>query len=185
MRKKINFHGYIISSSGIKPEPDTIKNFKEPRNVRDLQAFLDFVNFYTKLVNNYSKHTISLVKLLKKGQKYEWLDEQQKAFDDIENLYDENIILKFDDIKKPFTLTINASDFAIVAVLSQLNENNEEEVIPFISRILKCSEMFLLYHRKGNVGRCMGSAQTQYVFEGGSQNYRMYRSRGFDVSIKL
>ena len=63
VRKEITFLGHIISSSGIKPDPDkimSIKNFKEPRNVRELQAFLGFVNFYTKFVNNYSKHIVPL-----------------------------------------------------------------------------------------------------------------------------
>ena len=49
-------------------------------------------------------------------------------------------MLKYADPSKPFILTTDASDFAISGALSQINENNEEQVIIFISRILKACE---------------------------------------------
>ena len=65
---------------------------------------------------------LPLIKLLKKDKKYEWTDEHEKAFNKIKNLFDENIILKYVDPGRPFILTTDASDHAIAAVLSQMND---------------------------------------------------------------
>ena len=108
--------------------------------MKELQSFLGFVNFYTKFVRNYSAYTIPLIQLLKKGRQYEWTNELEKAFKDIKDIFDENIILKFADPSRPFILTTDASDFAIAAVLSQIDEQGDEGIITFISRTLKGSE---------------------------------------------
>ena len=144
VQEEIKFLGHILTPEGVKPDPEkirTIKNFKKPRNVRELQGFLGFVNFYTKFARNYSAHTIPLIKLLKQGKKYEWTEEQEKAFNDIKNIFDEYIILKYADPERPFILTTDASDYAIAAVLSQLNDENEEQIVTFVSRTLKGSEI--------------------------------------------
>ena len=46
---KIEFLGYIISADGISMDPkkvSTILEWPQPRNVRDIQSFLGFANFY-------------------------------------------------------------------------------------------------------------------------------------------
>ena len=132
-----------MSPEGLKPDPEkikTINHFRRPRNIRELQAFLGFVNFSTKFAKNYSAETISLIRLLKTDKKYEWTDEHEKAFNKMKNLFDENIILKYADPGHSFIFTTDASDHAIAAVLSQMNDQNEEQIVTFISRTIKGSE---------------------------------------------
>lgn len=66
---EVKFLGHVISPDGIKPDPEkikSIKNFSCPRNVKELQSFLGFVNFYTKFVRKYSDLLVPLLNLLKK-----------------------------------------------------------------------------------------------------------------------
>ena len=45
------------------------------------------------------------------------------------------------DKDKPFILTTDASNYTIAAILSQLNEKSEEQIVCFVSRTLKGSEI--------------------------------------------
>ena len=48
-KDKVRFLGYVISAQGVKLEDEEIelvKNWPEPKSMRDFQVFLSFVNFY-------------------------------------------------------------------------------------------------------------------------------------------
>ena len=144
VQQEVHFLGFILTAQGIKPEPEkiqAIKNYQAPKNIKELQGFLGFVNFYTKFAKNYANETRVLYDLLKDKKIFKWEKEQQEAFDKIKELFIENIMLTFADPTKPFILTTDASDFALGAILSQQNEKGDEEVITFISRTLKGPEL--------------------------------------------
>ena len=65
-----------------------------------------------------------------------------KTFRRLKWLYAENLVLKFADPTKPYILTTDASEYAIGAMLSQLNNDGEEEVVIFVSHTLKGSEIY-------------------------------------------
>ena len=50
-RSEVKFLGHVLTSTGIKPDPEkieTIQNFSRPRNLKELRGFLGLINFYTK-----------------------------------------------------------------------------------------------------------------------------------------
>ncbi|MBW0586537.1 hypothetical protein O181_126252, partial [Austropuccinia psidii MF-1] len=61
--------GYVVSSEGLKMDQakvQQIPNWLPPRNLKALQSFLGFANFYLRLIKNYSKKISSLTSFLKK-----------------------------------------------------------------------------------------------------------------------
>jgi hypothetical protein len=65
----MEYLGYIISPMGIQMDPDkikTVKHWKEPVNVKGIQSFLGFANFYRRFIRDFSKITTPLTKLTKK-----------------------------------------------------------------------------------------------------------------------
>jgi hypothetical protein len=61
--KKIEYLGYIISPTGLQIDPKkikTVKEWREPVNVKGMQSFLGFTNFYQQCIHNFSKITTLL-----------------------------------------------------------------------------------------------------------------------------
>lgn len=69
-RSQVLFLGHVISRDGIKMDPEkiqVIQNFQPPKNRKQLQSFLGFINFYRKYIRDLSGQTSELSQLLKKG----------------------------------------------------------------------------------------------------------------------
>jgi len=61
--------GYVISPKGLRMDEEkirTIKEWKEPTNVKGIQSFLGFANFYRHFIRDYSKITTPLSSLTRK-----------------------------------------------------------------------------------------------------------------------
>ncbi|MBW0506122.1 hypothetical protein O181_045837 [Austropuccinia psidii MF-1] len=65
----VEYLGYIVSSEGLKMDQTKVQkilNWPPPRNLKALQSFLGFANFYHSFIKNYSKKIGSLTSFLKK-----------------------------------------------------------------------------------------------------------------------
>lgn len=83
VREKVTFLGHMISNKGIAIDPnriDSIINFPNPRNVRELRGFLGLVNYDRRFCDNYSDLISPLVKLLRKKEIWKWGVEEKEAF---------------------------------------------------------------------------------------------------------
>lgn len=68
---------------------------------------------YRRFIENLSKIAKPMNELLKKNQKFEWAESQKKCFQILKQKLCESPILIFPDLTKQFTLTTDASDYAI------------------------------------------------------------------------
>ena len=115
--------GHILTSTGIKPNPqkiETIRNFFRPRNLKELRGFLGLINFYTKFSKNHAAKIVPRLELLKEGVKWSWDDKIERAFQEIKTV---------------------ASNLALGAVLSQLHQDGNPCPIVYASRTLKGAKL--------------------------------------------
>jgi len=139
---KIKFLGYEVSDQGIAPDEDKlikVKDFERPTNVRQLRGFLGLASYYRKFIENFSKIAKPLNKLLQKDTEYEWMEDQQKAFDTLKNKLIIAPILRHPNFNVPFYLHTDASGTGLGAVLVQ-REGTREHVIAYASRSLNNAE---------------------------------------------
>ena len=60
-----------------------IKEWPIPKNVKEVQSFLDFANFYHRFICNYSRIAILLTTLTQKNQVFQWTHQANKAFEEL------------------------------------------------------------------------------------------------------
>jgi hypothetical protein len=126
----------------------TIREWQEPRNVKGIQSFLGFANFYRRFIKDYSRITTPLTRLTRKDIQWEWGDKQQQAFDTLKEAMMTEPILQHFDPAKPVTIETDASDYAIGAVCSQPDENGVLHPVAYYSRKLKDPERNYDIHDK-------------------------------------
>ena len=113
--------GYAISLQLLRMDEEkilTIKEWKEPTNIKGIQSFLGFANFYQCFIRDYSKITIPLSSLTRKEKGWEWSDKQQEAFETLKKAMIMEPILQHFDLEQPVTIKTDASDYAIGAICS-------------------------------------------------------------------
>ena len=142
LRKEVNYLGHIISEDGIAPDPgklQAIKDFPEPRKVKDIQSFIGLAGYYRKFISDFSKIAKPMTKLTKKTEKFVWTTEQQIAFDTLKEKLMTAPVLQYPDFTQEFNVTTDASDYAIGAVLSQ-GPVGSDRPIAYASRVLNRAE---------------------------------------------
>lgn len=144
LKKNCEFLGHIITPHGVKPNPEKIKEiqtWKLPTTEKQIKQFLGLVGYYRKFIRDYAKLTKPMTKYLKKDIKVDTNDpEFKKSFDKCKSMLISDPILAYPDYSKPFVLTTDASNYALGAVLSQINENKDQPVA-FASRTLNKHEV--------------------------------------------
>ncbi|KAK3548058.1 hypothetical protein QTP70_004282 [Hemibagrus guttatus] len=93
---------------------------EEEHQIKELQRFLGFANFYRRFICNYSITAAPLTSLLK-GQpsRLKWTENATQAFTNLKNSFTTAPILKHPDPNLLFVVEVDASDSGIGAVLSQ------------------------------------------------------------------
>jgi hypothetical protein len=82
---------------------------------------LGLANFYRRFVLGFSHITWPLSQVTKGGvkEKLFWSKSQQKAFDDLKHRLYSAPVLTLPNLKQPFEIETDASNYAIGAVLTQ------------------------------------------------------------------
>ena len=94
-------------------------DWPSPTNVKAVQSFLGFANFYRRFIENFSAIVRSLSTLTRKKVTFQWRSEHEDAFAKLKKAFTSAPILVHADPTKPYTLETDASNFAIGAILSQ------------------------------------------------------------------
>ena len=67
-KDEVRFLGYVVSSHDIQIEDEkneAVKNWPEPKSVRDIQVFIGFANFYRRFIRDFSRIATPLNSMLK------------------------------------------------------------------------------------------------------------------------
>lgn len=95
--------------------------FPVPNTVKEVQSFLGLINYYRKFVPSFVRIARPLYALLEKQTVWRWTAEEQTAFETLRTLMTREPVLAFPDFARDFLISTDASNFAIGAVLKQLD----------------------------------------------------------------
>ncbi|MBW0546101.1 hypothetical protein O181_085816 [Austropuccinia psidii MF-1] len=133
----VEYLGYVVSSEGLKMDYSKyhqILNWLQPRNIKALQSFLGFANFYCCFIKNYSKKITSLTSLLKKDSPFIFNEEALSKFQILKEAFTTAPILAHFNPSLPTIVETDASDYALGAVLTQ-------ESIPLHLIVASCFQL--------------------------------------------
>ena len=71
----VEFSGMVVSTKGLEMCQDKIQTIQEwpvPSIVKEVQSFLEFANFYSRFISDYSRITTPLITLTGKNKQFEW-----------------------------------------------------------------------------------------------------------------
>ena len=136
---EIDFLGHRVNQQGVFPLPekvDAIRSFPTPTTVKQLQEYLGTVNFYHRFVPSAAALMQPLYKAIDVKRKLlVWTSELDMAFKQSKEALANATMLVHPCHEAPTSLTVDASDVAVGAVLEQLI-NGVWKPLAFFSRQL-------------------------------------------------
>ena len=117
-----------------------VRDWPIPKSVRDVRSFLGFCNFYRSFIKGFSAVARPLNDLTRKDETWHWGQAQQEAFDTLKARITSEPILTQPDRDKQFELEVDASGFALGAVLLQRGDDGKRHPISYFSRTLTPAE---------------------------------------------
>ena len=139
----IDYLGVILEKGKTRMDPAKVSGVRDwptPKCVKDVRSSHGFCNFYRAFIAGFSKIALPLNALTKKGQPFVWTMATQEAFDMLKWKVMEEPVLLHPILTQPFELKVDASGFAIGAVLMQKGDNNKRHPVGFYSTTLTPAE---------------------------------------------
>ncbi|MBW0567500.1 hypothetical protein O181_107215 [Austropuccinia psidii MF-1] len=150
----VEYLGYVVSSEGLKMDASKVQqilNWPQPRNIKALKYFLGFANFYCCFIKNYSEKITALTSLLKKDSPFIFNEKALSQFQVLKDAFTSAPILSHFNSSLPTIVETDSSDYALGAVLSQVNDSGKHP-IAFDSRRFLPAELNYEIHDKDLLG---------------------------------
>ena len=122
--KETDWLGYWLTPRGLKPwkkKIDAILHMDRPRTPKELRRFIGCVNYYRDMWPSRAHVLKPLTDKagLKKGEKLNWTDEMQTAFDKMRLLLAADALAAYPDHNKRFDIYTDSSDYQLGACIVQ------------------------------------------------------------------
>ena len=143
-KDKIEFFGYEVSASGVRPSEEkkrALKSCKKPQNSKEVESFLGLADWVLrKFVPQYSTIVKPLSSLTRKWCKWVWSEARENAFQMVMMLLEKQLSLYHFDPSLETKVYADASPVGLGAILCQIDEKGNERTIQCISRTLSSVE---------------------------------------------
>eukprot|EP00253_Pinus_taeda_P019290 PITA_19290 len=114
--------GQIVGGGALRIDPakiEAIVKWPTPKSITEVRSFLGATQYWRKFISNFSSiatrmHAVTTVK-----HAFQWGGKQQKAFESLKEKISSAQVLALPDLRQPVEIQIDASDYAIGAVLLQ------------------------------------------------------------------
>jgi len=121
-KERIEYLGLVILENEVSMDLVKVAGVREwptLENKTDVQAFLGFVNFYRRFIQDFSAKARPLFDLTYSEQVWTWSGKEQAAFEDLKMVVTTAPVLMSPQDLEPFWVEVDSSDFVTGAVLSQ------------------------------------------------------------------
>ena len=139
----MDYLGIIIEKGMTRMDPvkvEGIRSWPRPTKVKDIRSFLGFCNFYRPFIRGFAHIARPLNELTKKDTKWSWTSRQEEAFNKLKECVTSEPVLTHPELDKQFEVEVDASGFALGAVLLQKKVDGKKHPIAYYSSMLNAAE---------------------------------------------
>ena len=119
-----------------------ITTWPTPTSVKQVRSFLGFCNFYRPFIYQFSHIARPLNELTRKDTPWTWGERQQEAFETLRKRITSEPVLKQPQLEQQFEVEVDASGYAIGAVLMQRDEQGKRHPVAYFSSTLNEAECY-------------------------------------------
>ena len=144
--------GHVVSEYGVKPNPhktETLKKWKKPQNAKQTRSFLGLCGYYRRFIQHFATKAAPLTKLTKKNKPFKWTEAAENAFHILINELTNTPLLVFPNYDHPFIVTVDASQEAMGAILSQNIEGIERPIAYYSRKFNEAESKYCTWEREG------------------------------------
>ncbi len=150
--KKTVFLEVIVSEQDLRINSSkmiVIVNWITSINLKEIQSFVRFVNFYHHFIRNFFKLVKSFTQLTRKDTSFVWNKVCVQAFRNLKKQVSFASVLRHFDLKRQTILKIDASNYVKGEILSQYNDENVLHSMIFYSKSMILAEInYHIYDKK-------------------------------------
>lgn len=149
-KPEIPFLGMIVGNGQIRMDPkktDAISEWPELKTKKEVQQFLGFCNFYRRFIKDFSKLARPLTRLTGDVD-FVWNQEQKDAFSALKNALCSSPVLAVYQDNLPLRVECDASEFALGAVLSQLQEGKWHPLAYYSKALNETERNYEIYDKE-------------------------------------
>ncbi len=118
-------------------------------NLKEIQSFVRFVNFYCRFIKNFSKLVKLFTQLTRKNTSFVWNAICVQVFDNLKKQVSSVSVLRHFDFKWQAILKINALNYVKDEILSQYNDEKVFHLMIFYSKSMILAEInYHIYDKK-------------------------------------
>ena len=107
-----------------------------------------------------------LHKLVRKNEKWNWREEQEKAFKELKKVFTTQLVLVVPDLNKEMRVEVDASEYIIEGVLSMRWEDDKWRPVAFISKFLNKAERNYKIHDREMLAIIQCLEEWRHLLEG-------------------
>ena len=148
--QEAKFLGHLANAEGIQITQEhvlTVQDWPLPKNWKELQQFLGFVNYHRSFVQGMAGMCAPLYELTGQKAEWKWTEKHTQAIERLKGVMTSPPVLGFSNSSDTFILDTNTSDCAIGAALSQL-QAGKEQPISYASKALNSKQQQYCTTRK-------------------------------------
>lgn len=116
-----------------KAKTDAVTRFPEPKNVKQVQSFLELSGYFRKFIDNYSLISRPLTNLLKKDTVFRFEESERNVFDRLKTVLINKPVLKLYKLSASTELHTDASKHGYGAILLQRDDNDVLRPVYYVS----------------------------------------------------
>ena len=151
LQKKVTYLGFVIGTQGVLPDPNNtakVAAWPRPQNATQVRSFLGLASFYRRFIPGFAKVSTPLTNLTHKGMPFIWNADCETAFINLKMELANPPILAYPNFKNTFNLASDASNDAIGAILSQVQDERDHVIAYYSQKLTGSQKKWSTYDRE-------------------------------------